>query len=411
MRLKASAVLLMVLPLLPETAAAISPPLPQRDEIRVSLLENVNNSDPQVAVFPDGGFVVVWTVGPPDGVGRSVIHARFFAKDGTPASGQFRLVDRAGDSQFVNQVAADRDGTFLVVWTERSSEKSNVIVRRFSRSGKPRGNRIQANVPHRSSRSDGVLAVGADGRFAVAWRANIDLEPEDRSYVNSVARIFDAQGAPLTREFTVGLGYPGIGDDNTYSRPVALALGPDGTLTVQLQDLTTPGISRNYLKRFDAKGKPKKSYALSDPVSCCVNSSGASFGMGPDGSVVATWSQWQLIARRFAPDGAPRGKRFLVGKDLDDDPKQEGPAVAVVAGGISVIVWEEAEDRDGDGRGIFGRVFSAAGMPLSDDLQINTTSAGSQYQPAIASARQGSVVVVWTTYSGGVFARLLTPEP
>src|SRR6185436_1865551 len=237
MPLKASAILLLLLPFLPEPAAAIPPPLPKGDEIRVSLLENVSHSNPQVAVFPDGGFVVVWTVGPSNGQGRSVIHARFFAQDATPASGEFRLVDRAGESQSAARVVADRDGSFLLVWTEVETPdwKRSVFVRRFNRNGTPRGKRIQANVPHKSSRYNAVLAVGAAGRFAVAWVADVDLKPEYRSYTNSVARIFNAQGAPLTKEFVVGVGLPGIGDDNTYSQPAALALGPDDSVTVQLQ--------------------------------------------------------------------------------------------------------------------------------------------------------------------------------
>ncbi len=244
MLLKASGVLLALLPLLMEPAAAIPPPLPTGGEIRVSLLENVSHTNPQVAVFPDGGFVVVWTVGPRDFGGRSVIHARFFGRDGAPASGEFRLVDRSGESQSADQVVADRDGSFLLVWTEVETPdwKRSVFVRRFNRNGTPRGQRIQANVPHKSSRYNGVVAVGADGRFAVAWSAWVDLKPDYRSYANSVARIFNAQGAPLTKEFIVGVGYPGIGDDNTYSEPAALALGPDGSVTVQLQDVTSPDL-------------------------------------------------------------------------------------------------------------------------------------------------------------------------
>ena len=406
----------MLLPFLPEPAAAIPPPLPKGDEIRVSLLENVSHSRPQVAVFPDGGFVVVWTVGAPDFHGRSVIHARLFGQDGAPAGGELRLVDRSGESQFADQVVADRNGSFLLVWTEMESPdwKSNVFVRRFNRDGTPRGQRIQANVPHKSSRYDGVLAVGADGRFAVAWSSWVDLKPDYRSYANSVARIFSAKGTPLTKEFIVGVGYPGIGDDNTYSEPAGVALGPDGSVTVQLQDFTSPDLYENYLRRYDSKGKLKKAYALSDPLFCCVDTPGAALGMGQDGSVVAAWSdQWAVVmAQRFTAKGDPRGETFRISEE--EDFIQEDPRVAVVSGGTFVIAWMEKE-RDGDGGGIFGRVFSAAGKPLSDDLQINTTTAGWQYQPAIAAAPGGPVVAVWVSYgsdgSSRVFARRLTSEP
>jgi hypothetical protein len=223
-----------------------------------------------------------------------------------------------------------------------------------------------------------------------------------------VARIFNAQGTLLTREFTVGVGAPGIGDDNIYSDPYALGLGPDGSLTVQLQDLALPDVYQNYVRRFSSKGKLKKSFTLSHPVFCCVNAPGAFLDMGVDGSIVAAWSEWELMARRFAPNGAPRGPAFLVSKTSES--RQEAPAVVLMTGGTSVIVWEE-RDRDGDGGGIFGRAFAANGAPLSDDFQVNSTSAGWQYQSAIAAANQGPVVVVWVTYLGDVFARLLAPEP
>ena len=177
---------------------------------------------------------------------------------------------------------------------------------------------------------------------------------------------------------------------------------------MQLQDYTTPGVYENFLRRFDLKGRLKKSYALTNLTSCCVNS-GATFGMGQDGRVVAIWNEWQLMAQRFAPSGAPRGEKFLIGKDLEDDPFQSDPAIAV-ADETFVVIWGE-ENRDGDGGGIFGRVFSATGTPLSNDLQINTTSEGWQYQPAIATAPGGPVVAVWVTYGGDVFARRLTSEP
>ena len=92
---------------------------------------------------------------------------------------------------------------------------------------------------------------------------------------------------------------------------------------------------------------------------------------------------------------------------------QENPLVAVVSGGAFVIIWLE-RGRDGDGYGIFGRVFSNAGTPLSNDFQVNTTTQGWQYQPAIASSPGGPVVAVWSSYESGgsdIFARLLTSEP
>jgi hypothetical protein len=93
---------------------------------------------------------------------------------------------------------------------------------------------------------------------------------------------------------------------------------------------------------------------------------------------------------------------------------QDHPAAALQAGGHFVVAWTE-EDRDGDGRGIFGRAFSVRGTARTEDFQINTTTAGDQYDPAIAAPRQGPAVVVWTQSlvpngRTDIFARVLSPN-
>lgn len=407
-------ILLAALFLLPGLASA-APPLPKGTEIRVSALENVAHDDPQVAVFPDGGFVVVWGVGPPDGVGRYVIHARFFDRNGTPTTGEFRLVDRVAGSQFVDQVAADGNGSFLVAWTEEETPrgKTNVIVRRFDRAGRPLGARIQANAPHRrSDRYNGLLAVGPDGRFAVAWTARASLTNQSsESHAHSMARIFSAKGKPLSAQFILREGSSGIDTNQIFSRPVAVGLKADGNLVAQVQDDVGPFSIKTYLGFYDFRGNTLAERALTDVH--FIETRGADFAMDVDGSMIATWSEWDLVAQRFAPDGTPRGEKFKVGQQKGVESGQILPQMAMVAGGAFVIVWHEWE-RDGDEGGVFGRVFSANGRPLSGDLQISTASAGDQYGLSIAAARQGPIVAVWrqrdSEGQSGVFARLLSSD-
>ncbi|HXO26071.1 MAG TPA: hypothetical protein VOA80_01890, partial [Thermoanaerobaculia bacterium] len=65
-------------------------------QVNVSTLDV--NTFPQVAVFPDGGFIVVWNVAAKTGPGanRPVVHARSFHPDGSPEGGEFLLLSDAG---------------------------------------------------------------------------------------------------------------------------------------------------------------------------------------------------------------------------------------------------------------------------------------------------------------------------
>jgi sugar lactone lactonase YvrE len=390
--------------------AAAAPPVPRGPEIQVNTNTLAYHYFPKVAVFPDGGFVVVWTAGPKFyETGRRVIHARLFDSKGKPTSGEFRLIDRVDGSQAPDQVVADRDGSFLVVWTELTPRgQSSVFVRRFNRNGAPRGEQIRVHGGGALNRYDGVVAVGSDGRFAVGWQTDVDVE-DPGAYTNAMARIFAADGTPVTREILLSAGTPGIGDDNIFAFPTGLALAPDGTLSALVQYYALPNCLETHLVQRKPRGG-LQSQSLNVGFNCVLSDYyGSSLAMSRDGSVIATWSEFQAIAQRFAPDGTPRGDRNAVDVQIYT-------SVAAQADGSFIIVWTDVEGPDGGLlSGIFGRAFAADGTPLTRDLRINTTTENYHYGSAIAAHRRGPVVVVWGQIAqeerADIFARVLSANP
>jgi hypothetical protein len=394
--------------------ASSAPPSPRGSEIRVSTNTLASHYDPSVAVFPDGGFVVVWTAGPrfDEPVGRRVIHARLFDSQGKPETGEFRLIDPVPGSQFPDRVVADRDGSFLLVWTEQSGSRTSISVRRFNRDGTPRGKRIRVHNGAPSWRDRGVVAVAPDGRFAVAWQQEVRL-PSPGSYTNAVARIFTAQGSPLTPEFILGQGETGIGDDNVYAYPTELVFSPDGKLTSLVQYYVLPNCLETELVQFSSDGSTRESQRLG-PTFNCVRSdySGSSLAMSRNGSLIAAWSEYEIEAQRFAPNGEPRADQFTVSPAPGDN-FQRYPAVAAQDNGSFVIVWTDEEGKDGSFAGIFGRAFGANGAPLAQDFLVNKTIAGYQYVPDLAALPGGGYVAVWGQIAldgrANIFARVIRP--
>jgi hypothetical protein len=91
---------------------------------------------------------------------------------------------------------------------------------------------------------------------------------------------------------------------------------------------------------------------------------------------------------------------YTNGNQLDAD-------VAINAAGDYVVVWE-SQYQDGDRYGIFGRRYDAAGLALGGSFQINSTTAGTQADPAIAMDPAGNFVVAWRSPDGeyeDIFAR------
>jgi hypothetical protein len=405
--------LLAALALLPAAASAAPPPLPRGGEIHVNVSTHGTHRQPVVAAFPDGGFVVVWT-------NVSVIHARFFKADGSPESGEFRLTERPEGSIFqqADGIVADRDGSFLVSWSESIDSEYYVRARRFSRQGAPLGPVVEVDPPG-SPGGGSAIALGPRGRFAVAWSAG-GPRPATGDYPSTLARIFNADGAPATGAFPIAYGYAGsiAGDDAIYVYLTGLVWGPGGTLSAAFYENEVPGLNHFYLSRFPSRGGAPSYLSLPESVFCCFetqsysSSRSVALAKAADNSLIAAWPETAvreegLKARRLAADGTHLGAAFTVAKR--PSVLQVKPAVATLADGGFVIVWLE-NGRDGSGDGIFGRAFAAAATALSRDFRVNLTTEGDQGRPAIAANPAGTVMVVWESPTrSDIFARLLTP--
>ncbi len=91
---------------------------------------------------------------------------------------------------------------------------------------------------------------------------------------------------------------------------------------------------------------------------------------------------------------------------------QSQPCVAPLAGGAFVVTWTSA-GQDGSGTGIYLQRFTAAGAKAGAEFRVNTTTAGAQSLPAVATLKDGSLVIAWSSAgqdgSGlGVYAQRLT---
>ena len=87
---------------------------------------------------------------------------------------------------------------------------------------------------------------------------------------------------------------------------------------------------------------------------------------------------------------------------------QNSPAIATFADGHFVSTWQSL-DQDGSGYGLYAQVFDAQGFLVSGEFQVNSTSAGHQMNPDLATLADGSLVVVWEGYAqdlgAGIIAR------
>ncbi|MGZ8283357.1 MAG: hypothetical protein ACXWUN_10470, partial [Allosphingosinicella sp.] len=87
---------------------------------------------------------------------------------------------------------------------------------------------------------------------------------------------------------------------------------------------------------------------------------------------------------------------------------QDWAQIAFLADGRFVLVWRDrsATGTDPSGHAVRGRIFNADGSPAGGEFLINTTTDGSQTQPALFALPTGGFVVAWTDTSLGGDANL-----
>jgi hypothetical protein len=200
----------------------------------------------------------------------------------------------------------------------------------------------------------------ADGRFIVVWES----WGQDGDGIGVVGRVFGADGSPSTKEFQIN-EYTA-----SYQSQPALDVLADGRIVVVWQ----------------------------------------SFGQQAN--------DWTVMGRLLAADGAFLGSEFQV--SVPPDYGHEHAAVAALPGGGFVVVWDRWTNQvapwgDGSGSVVFGRLFGNDGVSKGNAFQINTFAPNEQRYPDIAAFDDGSFVAVWQSVkqdveSWGVFGQMFAPD-
>ena len=119
-----------------------------------------------------------------------------------------------------------------------------------------------------------------------------------------------------------------------------------------------------------------------------------------------------IFAQRFDADGSSAGSEIQVNTTTADDQKE--PAVAEL-GGVGFVVTWESKNQDGDGKGIFAQVFDVDGVKVGSEIQVNTTTSKDQDKPAVAELSEGGFVITWESKDQdgdgeGIFAQRVDSE-
>jgi hypothetical protein len=377
-------------------------------------------SKPDVAINASGDFVVTWT-----DFSTQQIKARRYNNKGTPVSDEFIV---AGAQQSAPSISSDAAGDFVIAW-ERSGQDPAIFGRRYNEIGEPLDDPFRVYPPiilfapgMSSDFTDpiGGIAGGppsvpfgarvssdSAGNFVVVWRISPFGQLDARRYASS--------GEALGTAFQINNAH------SSYAFDADVAAYNNGAFVVVWSDYSNYGVRA---ARYDNTGAPVGSEI---PVALPPDAGPLSVGSDYSGNFVVAWQQYEsgeaeygIFARRFSNAGEAEGSEFHVNAYTTGS--QVRPSVSRHGGsGAFVVVWQDSGctfgepppcgSREGDGAGIFGRRFDAAGVPIGTEFQVNTYTTNDQTNPRVAADEAGHFVVVWESYGQdsdqqGVFGQL-----
>ncbi|MGH7970205.1 MAG: hypothetical protein ACREIC_15900, partial [Limisphaerales bacterium] len=153
---------------------------------------------------------------------------------------------------------------------------------------------------------------------------------------------------------------------------------------------------------YSATGVPAGNEFLVDSTTnVCANPTVAA---GQSGRFVITWGQkdlavpangWDVFARAYTSAGSG-GPIQPINTVLFGD--QFAPKISSLPDGF-LIVWTSMGE-DGSWEGVYGRFLDVSGTVSGGEFPVNTTKAGRQIQPAIASDGSGRFLVCWAGFGG-----------
>jgi hypothetical protein len=131
-------------------------------------------TQPSVAMDETGCFIVTWD-GDPNLASLDDIHARMFDPNGMALSEQFIVNATTEQAQQNPKAAMNGSGEFVIVWEGRidpNVNASDIFCQRFDGSGQPIGSEFRLNTTMAGDQRSPAVAIGPDGRFVTVWQSD-----------------------------------------------------------------------------------------------------------------------------------------------------------------------------------------------------------------------------------------------
>jgi hypothetical protein len=380
-------------------------------QFQVNAYTRKQQMEPQVVKQDQGDFVVVWkSLGSyGNDMGESV-QARRFEANGQPKDVDFQVNTYTHAAQEWPDVAVGPQGDFVVVWKSTYSDgldtSWSIQGQRYDASGSPVGIQFEVNSYTTGGQSHPEVARDLQGNFVVVWQS-IGSYGTDSDWESIQAQRYDHTGTPAGAQFQVN----SYTSQNQY--PARVGVDEQGDFVVVWGSVGSYGTDLG--KGWSIQAQLYENDGTPDGSQFQVNSYTTSHQQWPAvavngaGSFVVAWESkgsagtdtnlFSIQAQRFDASGAPQGDQFQV--NTYTTYSQRAPAVGIDDQGAFIVVWESegSSGTDTSDLSVQGRFYDASGNPVGGEFQVNTYTSYEQISPSVSAIdAEGNFVVVWDSW-------------
>jgi hypothetical protein len=347
---------------------------------------------PYVGVALNGSFVVAWEDQRYDSLVD--IYAQRYTATGNTIGTNFQVNDVGTNSQNSPVVGIQRNGYFIIAWTDYRIGNYDIYYRRYDASGNPLSASIQVNDDGGNQNQTGPqIVVNPNDDFWLAWSdaRNFDTDVYVQHYNSS--------GSAIGNNFK-------INDDiaSSEQRVSMIAIDGKGNFFTIWEDERNGNIDI-YGQRIDSLGNPVASNIRVNDDAGSVYQFYSTVAAGFAGNFLTAWTDgrnesYDIYCQRFDAAGNRINNNIKVNDDLNNA-HQWYPWASSDSAGNSVIVWMDT--RDDNYYDIFGQRYDYNGNPLGANFKVNDFEVGYQAYGSVAQNRTGNFVVTWMDDRDGNF--------
>ncbi len=346
-----------------------------------------------IAALKDGRLAVVWDSYQQDG-SRYGIYCQLLDETGNVNGSEFRVNTYTIDHQQHPMTTSLTNGHFVAVWQSFKQDGSSwgIYAQIFYQNGSAFGPEFRVNNYTQDQQDNPSITSMENGGFIIAWESY----QQDGSDFGIFAQLYSGNGSIQGAEFQV----------NNYTaafqgKPAITSLKNGDFVIVWTSNSQEEGLNWGvYGRIYYGNGTIKGNEFRVNNQTPGTQGFPAIASLKTGGFVVVYQSDmegfgWGIYRQIYDENGIIQGLELRVNTETVND--QFNPRIASLKNGKFVVVWQSNE-QDGSGAGVYGQMYNENGTVYGTEFRVNTYIVYDQLNQSIISLDNGGFAVIWKSY-------------